>query len=98
MQKTRQREEKENSQDTLEHTVTIGGKPCKVTLNKGERLSDLLKKFILEHPQFNLSGKDIMCNSKIIDQDNGNLKEDPILAHASIVTIAGNISGGIDPR
>ena len=97
MERERSREE-EDSKDQLEHTVTVGGKPHKVRLKMGAHLSDLLKKFQSEHPGVTLAGMDIMCNSKIINHENGNLKEDPVLAVASTVTIAGTISGGRNLR
>jgi len=85
---------KEDNKEELEHTVTVGGKPEKLKLPPGARLSELLKKFMGEHPDFTLRGKSILCNSKLIEHTNGQLKEDPVLVHASTVTIAAQISGG----
>ncbi len=95
MEKERPRtDSKKEDDEELEHTVTIGGKPQKVSLPSGARLSDLLRKFLEENPKLNLTGHSIMCNSKLIEHDDGKLKEDPLLVQASVVTIAAKISGG----
>ncbi|KKT82489.1 MAG: hypothetical protein A3B99_03140 [Candidatus Yanofskybacteria bacterium RIFCSPHIGHO2_02_FULL_44_12b] len=78
----------------LEHTVTIGGKPEKVSLEPGARLSDLLKKFLKTHPGLNLAGHSILLNSRLINHHEGELKENPILVQPSTVTIAPRLSGG----
>ncbi len=93
MEKERPREDT-IEKDTVEHTITVGGKPYRVSLEAGKKLSDLIDKFRSQNPTLSLVGQSILCNSKLIDHDNGILKEDPVLVGASIVTITPRIAGG----
>ncbi len=82
-------------EETLTHDFTIMGTPFKVTAPKGATLSDVIKEFIRQHPDVNLSEYSIMYNARQIDKnDDGTLKENPVLTKASVISLLKEIKGG----
>lgn len=93
MEKQREEHSREGKEQ-LEHTFTIKGKPLKISAEKGAKLSDILRELVKAHPSINLNDFGIVVNDRTVKEEEGELKEDPVLDEATVVTLWPKVVGG----